>query len=205
MGLNETNNFQKIFLNIVGGKITRRFNEHQFLDEKQITIEREIFDDKNELVETKIEKYYDSISGIITKAKSHIGQYGTTLSFTIISDEIEYVFQVKFNTSYGRSILMRLPNIDTDETVEFLPYNFESKTDFKNGKAKKIVGVSVKQFNKKINPFWTKDNPKDLPNWEKTTVAGQDKWNTDKQDEYLHDFFISWSEKFVSDEAGVRR
>lgn len=197
MGLNENDNKQKIYLNIVGGKVTRRFQEHQ---PDGGTTEREIFDDKGNLTKTVIEKYYDSVSGTIVGAKSQIGQYGTTLLFTLNSDGVDFCFQVRYDTSYGRSILMRLPNIDTDEVVYFSPYNFESKDDFKNGKPKKIVGVTIKQFDNKINPFWTKENPKELPEWEKTTVAGQDKWNTDKQNEYLHDFFIEWSNRFT-DEA----
>ena len=199
MGLNnsQSDKANKTYLNIVGGKITRRFKTHLPEEKgKQITFNREIKDKEGNVVRTVIERYYDSLDGIITNAEiDKTGDYGAMLIFNIISDE-EYTLSIPLDSSYGRSILKRIPNIDPNKNIEFSPYNFESKDEVKNGKPKKIVGCNVYQQDcgwdkDKVPMKWTLENPGSLPKWKQSEATG--KWDNTEELEFLAKHFVQWA------------
>ncbi|MHA2009957.1 MAG: hypothetical protein ACW980_21800 [Promethearchaeota archaeon] len=200
MGLSKSNNRGKIYLNLVGGKIARRHQSHiKDVDGKNITIDRDIFNDKKELVKTVIEEYYDELSGLLQDAKlDTTGDYGSRLILELIDEGELFSIQIPVNTSYGRSFLMRVPNIDSSVELTIKPYSFEDKE-----KGKKISGINIFQSgcgweNNKVPNKWSKDNPGDLPSWEKEMVAGKVTWNSNKQLNYLVAEFENWCKNIAS-------
>ena len=199
MGLNESDNSKrKIYLNIVGGEIARRFTEHQFEGDKQITTTRDIKDDDGNVTKTIIERTYKSISGVITNADiDKSGGYGAMLVFTIMSDGEEYTLSVTLDSGYGRAILKKLPNVNADKEIEFTPFNFDSQDQMnKNGDPKKIVGVNLFQkdcgWEKDKVPYkWTAESPGNLPKWKQSETTG--KWDNTEELEFLGQHFKQWA------------
>jgi len=200
MGLNDNKSSggNKIYLNIVNGKITRRFKEHLPEENgKPVTFAREI-KDKNtgQVIKTVIERYHDSIDGIISDAVIDTsGDFGAMLVFTINSDEA-YTLSVPLDSSYGRAIMKKIPNVDPNKEVEFAPFNFESKDEIKNGKPKKIVGCNIFQKNcgwdkDKVPLKWDKNNPGNLPSWKYSETTG--KWDNTEELEFLGAHFMRWA------------
>lgn len=203
MGLNSSNSESKIYLNIVGGKISRRFKEHQTENGKQVTIEREIKDkETGAVIKTVIERHYDSIDAYITGASiDKEGKFGIMLVFELTEGDENFTLQFPLDSNYGRSILYRVPKLDPTRKVVFKPYNFESKEEMNNnGKPKKIVGVNLfyleGQVEEKIMPVWTKENPGKLPAWEqKEGKLGKVEWDNTKQINFLAKHFEAWAAK----------
>lgn len=197
MGLNnnQSNNINKIYLNIVGGKITRRYKEHQPEENgKPVTFSREI-KDKNtgEVIKTVIERSYDSISGLVQSAEIDAsGSFGAMLVFKIIDGE-EYTLSVPLDSSYGIAIMKKVPNLDSSAEITFSPFNFESKDQIKNGEPKKIVGCNLFQNGEKIMPAWTQEKPGSLPQWKQSETTG--KWDNTDFLEFLGGHFKQWASK----------
>jgi hypothetical protein len=199
-GLIENKNSNVTYLSIIGGKVTQRFKEHQVNAKgEQVTIERNITDDDGNHVKTVIERHYGGIEGHLKNISMKDGEYGTTLEVRMVTENNEYNLSFKLDSSYGRSFMFRLPNIDPNKEVKLIPYNFEDKEKTNSkGQPKKVIGINVFQKdcgleNDKVLPFWTKDNPGDLPAWEQKTVAGKTKWNSDAQLDFLYNFTEQWS------------
>lgn len=198
MGLNKSQNQEgKIFLNIVNGKITRRYKNHQKDGNgKQVTVEREIVNKKTKKVDkVVIEQYWDDIDGTLVSATiDTTGDYGANLVFEMNDDGENFLLQIPLDSSYGDTILKRIPNIATALRVKFVPYNFESKTELGNdGNPKKIIGCNVFQEGVKIKPKWTKEEPGNLPKWIKSETTG--KWNNTDYLEFLGKYFLQWAAK----------
>ena len=192
-GLEEITSGNKTYLNIIGGRVAQRVKEHIIgNDGKRKTEERKITDDEGNVLRTVIERYYRGIGGVVQSVRVDTsGDYGATIVIDIMAKENLYVFTVQLDSSYGKSIMFKVPNIDFSKEVIFRPYNFESKDEVgKNGKPKKIVGISIVQKDdngkeQKIEGFWTKEDPKDLPPLEKHEGVSGVKWNGDKRLDFL--------------------
>jgi len=198
-GLIEEQESNVTYLSIIGGKVTQRFKEHQFNGEKQLTIERKIEDDDGNYVKTVIERHYGGIAGLLQSIKMKDGDYGTTMEIRLATPNNLYNLSVKIDSSYGRSIMFRLNNINPELEVTLKPYNFDDKEKLNSkGKPKRVIGVSVYQKDRgfegdKVPMFWTKDEPGELPAWEKKMVAGKEKWDSDAQLDFLYKFTEKWA------------
>lgn len=200
MGLNnnQSNNSNKTYLNIVGGKITRRYKEHLPEENgKPVTFSREIKDkNSGQVIKTVIERYYDSIDGIVINAEiDTTGNFGAMLVFTLLDGE-EFLLSIPLDSSYGVAIMKKLPNVDPNKVVTFSPFSFESKDEMKNGEPKKIVGCNLFQENSgwnkdKVPPKWTQENQGSLPQWVKSETTG--KWDNTAQLDFLGGHFRQWA------------
>ena len=198
MGANAKKSSNRDYYSIVGGDIVRRFKEHQKDKAGNVITEaRDIIDKKTQkVVKTVIEMHYDSLDGLLTDAfiKSH-DQYGDSIELVMIDDGREMQLSIPFKTSYGRSFLYRMPNIDVSSHIELSPYNFEDKD--KPGRT--ISGITVWQKDRldlwekgKVDPFWTKDKPGKLPPMEQVPDGSKMKWDSTKRDNYLYHALKKW-------------
>lgn len=197
MGLNERNDSNKTYLSIIGGQLARRFEEHQEINGKVVTVEREIKDDDGNLIKTKIERYYESIDGIISSAVVNSeGDFGSRLVLDMVDGGEIFVVQISLESNYGRSFMLKCPNIDYTKPVTIRPYSFEDKDS-----GKKQAGITVYQAgeweNDKVPSKWTKDEPGDMPPWEFTEIGGKKKWNSDKQTQFLVAEFLLWGNAII--------
>lgn len=89
----------------------------------------------------KHELVFTEISGIISKIAFFDGDFGKLLQLTFTDgDEKPLTLSVSTETNFGEDIMKKLPAIDLDNYVRFVPYSFE---DEKTGKTKK--GVTIYQ------------------------------------------------------------
>jgi hypothetical protein len=195
MGLNDPKSSNKLYLNIVGGRIAQRFKEHQFDGDKQLTEEREIINKQTKEVEKVVkERYYESIDGLITNAElDKTGDFGARLVFTILDEGIEYTLQISADSSYGRAVMLRIPNVDPSKPATFNPYNFENKENNKMQTGVTIYQKGCDWEKDKVPYRWTKDNPGSLPSWEEVDKMGKKEWDSTKQLNFLAAHFEQWA------------
>lgn len=200
MGLKTAENENRTYLNIIGGKLAVRLKSHIEENGKVVTEEREIRDKATgEVLKTVIERYYQSLEGLITEAYiDPTGDYGSRIVIKMLDEGEEFIIQLPVESNYGRSFMLRVPNIDTSMPTTIRPYSFEDD----NGKIQS--GVTVYQSdrgfeNDKVPAKWTKDNPGELPPWEGVDVGGKMKWNSDKQTNFLIGELNKWANQLSFD------
>lgn len=197
-GLEQPGGSNTIFLSVVDGQLARRFEKHQQNEKgEQITKERVIKNRTTGQERTVIEAYYGGVEGLIEKSEIHEGKYGFELRITINAGEHGvYQIQMPYNSGYTLSYLMKVPNIDPDSEVIFRPYSFTPQD-----KDKKISGVTIIQKNRgfeddKVPNFWTKEDPKGLPEGKKSEDEhGKIKWDFKDRNRHLNKFHKEWADK----------
>ena len=202
-GLIEEKKSNLTYLSIISGRFALRVDEHQFDDSgNQITEER-TYEDQQGNKKTIIERYFKGVRGEIQEAKIENGDYGAKIVLIITKGENSMHVSFKAESSYGRSFLFRAPNINPDIEVTLKPYNFDQTDDNgniiinKGGNPKKVIGISVWQedcgWEKDKVPACWDNKSEELPSWEKTVVMGKEKWNSDKQMDFLANKFVEWA------------
>lgn len=192
MGLEDDQREAKTYLSIVAGKVAQRLKEHIEQDGKRITVERKTKDkDDNEMV--VIERQYSGIGGLLQKAEIKEGKFGHQLIFEFIDKGNTYHLSVQMDSSYGRGIMYKIPNIDPNKKVTFRPFNFI------NDENEKIVGVSVLQEGRgyekdKVPPKWTQKDMGDLPELLITEgFGGKKNYDGTARMKYLAEYFLAWA------------
>jgi hypothetical protein len=124
-----------------------------------------------------------AIEGLITNIgfiKEEIkGEEIEMLALTIINGTEGCRLKVKFDSGYGRSIAMKLPNVDLTQNVVIEgKYN----SDTKQG------SVFLSQHGSPVKQKWNRDNPGDLPQLIKTSFKGKDVYDNTDQLTYLRNY-----------------
>lgn len=200
MGANPKRSSNRQYYSIVGGDVVQRQEKHLFdKQNNQLTVERDIVDKKtNKVVKKVIELRLESLDGLLTDAfiKSH-DKYGDSIELVIMDDGEEMQFSFPFKSSYAKTFLLRLPNIDISEHIELRPYNFDDKETGKTRAGISIIQKDVAKWEKgKVAPYWTKDSPGKLPPMEQIQDGSKLVWSSSKQDTYLFDVFKRWCNQF---------
>lgn len=200
MGLKSNNTERKVYIGIIGGRLARRFEEHQHEDGKQVTEDRQIKDDNNVVVKTVIERYYDEIDGFITGVSIDTeGNFGARIILEMMDAGEKFIIQMGLESNYGVAFMKRCTKVDSSAKVTIRPYSFDDKES-----GKKQIGLVIYQkdrgFDKDKIPYaWTKENPGVMPQWEsKETVTGT-KWNNDNQIDFLASQMVVWAKSIVPD------
>lgn len=174
------------FYNISNGKIVRSYGGTK--PEGIETTER-----VNKNGNTVHEQFFDFIKGKIIKAgiKSH-EEYGDSIELTL-SDGIENaVLQFKFDSSYGRSFLYKIPNLDIKEVVNIKPFSFVAKET-----GKQMLGVTIYNPLEKVPNFYTREEPNGMPELKPIKLKGKDTWDNSDQLEFLQKTFSEFSANFL--------
>lgn len=114
---------------------------------------------------TKIEKLYESVSGIIKDIAFVDTEYGTLLQVTVqdpfMTDDIE-TLSMSTSQSFAQDFMKKLPNIDLTKEVVLKPFAFTPE----NGK-RELKGITVTQNGIKIDKSFynteTKENTMGMP------------------------------------------
>lgn len=167
MGL-ETNN-RAIYLSIGEGKITRRVNEPTGKSKQRTTKEGRVVN----------EEIYDAISGhlIDIKVTTH-EKYGKFWAIYLKDGEDVFCLQTNYSGSYASAFLKALPNADLTERVKLIPY-----MKIVDGKEKPTLFIS--QGGHALKHFYTKEEPKGLPQMVQRKVKGQMVWDDTDMLEFL--------------------
>ena len=160
---------QKNYFNIVGGKLTVNVPEGTLNAISRV----------NKNGKTVHEVKHDSFTGKMLSITPADSQWGKNweIDFEAVDGQI-WTLQVGYSSSYAKSFLKRLPNIDINETFTITPFSGEID-------GKKISTITVYQNGVKIAPFYTKETPNGLPQLEQIMVKGVETWDDTKQLQFL--------------------
>lgn len=92
--------------------------------------------------------------------------------------------QMKMGSGYANAFCMMIQNADLTKPLVFSP-----TYDEPNGKPK--TGMFINQDGKALKWFYTKNDPKNLPQLEKVEFRGETMWDNLKQQEFLTDLLLN--------------
>ncbi len=164
MGLG--NSSHSIFVGIMDGKIVRR---HQIATEG-VTKTRTTKTGK-----VVHEEHFDHISGFITDIgkKSH-ETFGDFLVISIVDGEQRFSLEFNIDSGYATAFFKILPNMDFAKRTTIIP-------SMKIVDDKKKVTIFINQSEKALKHYFTKDDPKGLPQMVKMTVKNKEIWDNTEQ------------------------
>lgn len=184
------------YLSIYGGEIVREWRKARPSDD-QIPLgkelqEREISQGPNK-GNTVWFIGYDYVTGTIDNIElDDSGNWGASINITIKDIDETFILQLKADSSYGTDFLMKLPNIDLSQEVSFEPWSMTPDEWLKlTGKsvAGNRSGLTIRQGanDDKVEKYYTKDDPKGLPEIIIKQGRGGTKVDSDDRDEFLLD------------------
>ena len=165
----------RIYLSIADGKLVR-----QYKDANPNTTER-----VNKNGKLVYEEKFDSITGLLTGISKKDNDYGTFLEIGMQDGSDTYNISMQFSSRYSSSFMKMLPNIKTTEPVKLLPWSLVDSKDA----SKKITGITLYQDDGngfvKILPYYTKEDPKGLPQMVKAKIKGKEVWDDFEMMQFL--------------------
>jgi hypothetical protein len=135
----------------------------------------------NKLGVTVHEVRYDYVGGLLLDigTTSH-KDYGEQWQFTLQDGAEIYCLQLSENSKELTSLLMALPSCNVKKLIAIHPYSFM------DADGKKHQGVTLKQEGKKVEWFFTRENPNGLPELKVTTTAdGKETFDGSEQLQFL--------------------
>tara|TARA_R110002126_G_scaffold89252_2_gene213405 strand:- start:15055 stop:15726 length:672 start_codon:yes stop_codon:yes gene_type:complete len=165
------------FINFYGGKFVIRVPEGTEGAEpraltKGVNQGKEVF-----------EMNYDQYGGQLIDVKTYNGKFGKEWHFfldvsTKEDPEAKARLSLGYTDSFAARLLSALPNIDLSKDITLKGYRIEQKPE-KPGTFKNYL--TPYQSGQKILPFYTRDEPKGMPSWEKVTINGVETNDMSKQ------------------------
>jgi hypothetical protein len=111
------------------------------------------------------EELYGQCGGFLTNVTFHDGSYGTELHIEISERGEKYLIQTLATSNYAEDFLSRLLNVKLNEVIEL--HVFEKKEE-KDGVTYLNGVLFIKdQNNQNIQKYFTAQNRRNLPEWEK--------------------------------------
>jgi hypothetical protein len=167
---NSSQSSNVVFLTISNGKLCRRVDQGT-----ENAISRTTKTGK--LVH---ELFYNAVTGHITGLGIKENEYGKFLLVNLkdIATETKYVLEMNFSSGYSTTFLKTLPNADIFQNIEVSPALII------DGDKKKSV-IFLKQGGYAVKHFYTKDNPKGMPEMVKVKVKGKETWDDTDRIEWL--------------------
>lgn len=182
MAVREDDYVKKTYYSIHDGKVVRQWFQEE-APEGFSKLQKRITPESKRTVWFKNYLF----SGVITDAfeKENTRLDKPVFEFhLVLDDESELI--VKSQSGYHKSFLLAMQNIPKGQEITFSPYNFLDRE-----KNKQVIGMVIKDGEgNKIPPFYTKDDPKGLPqpkqNKKKKT------WDWTAVEEFLDEKFDAW-------------
>lgn len=166
----------KIYLSIADGKLVQQFKEAQEGTKERI----------NKNARVVHEKFYDAIVGHLTGVIKRENDYGIFLEIGLHDGEDQYQISTQFSGRYSSSFLKALANVKLNEKVRIMPWSMVDKNDA----TKKVTGLTMYHNDGnnwvKLAPYYTKDDPKGLPQMVKVKLKGKETWDDSDMMDFLY-------------------
>ena len=159
-----------IYLSITDGKLSRRFktpNEHT---ETRTTKEGKLVH----------EQFFKAWEGRITNIQTKDTDYGKKWLVTLTDEEGDAILQMDYSSGYSQAFLKALPNVDLSQEVTLVPKLT------KEGDKKKTT-MFVNQNGAALKWFYTKDDPKGLPELRQIKRKGKVEWDDSEIMDFLEE------------------
>lgn len=160
-----------IYLSIADGQLIRQH--------KTPTADTEERKNKNDKIVH--EEKFRNLTGIISFVAKKEGKFGPQWEITFVDGNENYVVQMFTSNRYATSFLKALPNVDLKEKVTFSPWSMQDGKD----NTKTVTGVTMYQHGDKVFSYYTKEDPKGLPQMTQIKVKGKMVWDSSDMDEFL--------------------
>lgn len=160
-----------IFLSITNGKLVRRVDLGT-----EGAVER-----TNKNGKQVAELFYTTLTGHIKDIGIKENEYGKFLLVTVqdVATEKKCILEMNFSSGYTTTFLKALPTADIHQNIELSPALIV------DGDKKKSV-IFLKQGGYPVKHYYTKDNPKGMPDMVKVKVKGKETWDDTDRIEWLY-------------------
>ena len=173
-----------IFINTFKEFFTRKITQDEY-EERKIAEDPHVATRKNKHDVQVYEERHRAVIGFLYGIEKYYNAdnrgFENQWHVKICTDKgTKYLISLPYTGGSTMGLLHRLPSIDLMRPVKLALYHFEE-----DNKTQLTVEQQVEGKWEKLPKFWTKEDPKDLPPLEKTTLNGQDVWDSTKQMIYL--------------------
>jgi hypothetical protein len=125
------------------------------------------------------ETFYRALKGKIVDIQTRENDYGKQWSVTLQNEDgTKDILQFQYSSGYAGGFLKTLPNVDLTQDVVIVP-NMKIEGD------KKRTTVFLQQEGKALKHFFTKDDPKGLPELKQIKVKSKVTWDDSDMMEFL--------------------
>ena len=153
------------WLTVLYGKITKRVDAGTEGSKARV----------NKAGTTVHELQFNTLEGRLEKIYVQEHENRKSWVFVVDTGDKTYNLTVPYSSGYANGLLSRLPNVDFSDNVKIKSYWIKGDDDVERGY------LTFKKGEAKIAPYYTKENPKDLPSMEQIEVKGNLVWDDTKR------------------------
>ncbi len=192
MGLNQSTRSNRTFISIVQGRFAKR------VDENTPNSVRRVIEKKDGSKKEVWELIYEDVSGHIESiAIDESGEFGDQLKINMEDLGEKFTVNLSLSGREAKSFLCVLKNIKLQEDVILAPFNFLSKTDYRQ-----VIGMNIYQGGRgkefKVTPYFSKETPNGLP--QVPEGADKDEFKLTMKSQEI--FLKKWAKKFIESNFG---
>lgn len=133
---------------------------------------------------------YGSLNGTITSLSVRDTDFGMFLNIGMQDGIDQFTLSLNLKSKLFSRFAKTLPNIDLEKEIYIGAFPGDP---LPNGGIESII--SFNQDRMKVEQYYTKDTPHDLPAPTKTVEMGKDKWDYSKQNNFLYELILKYGKQ----------
>jgi len=181
MALSNLGGVNTTYLSVADGNLVRQHKQANAQTTERITKTGKL------VFEERFKDLTAKLDGISTREND----YGKQWQLRFQDGGDYYVISLPYSSRYASSFLKVLPNLDLSKEVRFMPWAMKDKLDA----TKTITGITLYQDGVKLAPYYTKEDPKGLPQMVKIKVKGKEQWDDSDMMSYLENMALNLFEQ----------
>lgn len=181
MALSNLGGVNTTYLSVADGNLVRQHKQANERTTERITKTGKL------VFEERFKDLTAKLDGITTREND----YGKQWQIRFQDQGDYYVISLPYSSRYASSFLKALPNIDLHKELRFMPWAMKDKMDA----TKTITGITLYQDGEKIAPYYTKEDPKGLPQMVKIKVKGKEQWDDSDMMVFLENMALNLFEQ----------
>jgi hypothetical protein len=187
MALSNLGGVNTTYLSVADGNLVRQHKQANAQTTERITKTGKL------VFEERFKDLTAKLDGISTREND----YGKQWQLRFQDGGDYYVISLPYSSRYASSFLKVLPNLDLSKEVRFMPWAMKDKLDA----TKTITGITLYQDGVKLAPYYTKEDPKGLPQMVKIKVKGKEQWDDSDMMSYLENMALNLFEHVNHEES----
>lgn len=181
MALSNLGGVNTTYLSVADGNLVRQHKQANAQTTERITKTGKL------VYEERFKDLTAKLDGITTREND----YGKQWQLRFQDGGDYYVISLPYSSRYASTFLKVLPNIDLAKELRFMPWAMKDKMD----PTKIITGITLYQDGEKVAPYYTKEDPKGLPQMVKIKVKGKEQWDDSEMTAFLENMAINLFEE----------
>jgi hypothetical protein len=181
MALSNLGGVNTTYLSVADGNLVRQHKQANAQTTERLTKTGKL------VLEERFKDLTAKLDGIATREND----YGKQWQIKFQDQGDFYIVSLPYSSRYASSFLKVLPNIDLSKEIRFMPWAMKDKND----PTKTITGITMYQDGEKLAPYYTKEDPKGLPQMVKIKVKGKEQWDDSDMMSYLEEMALNLFEQ----------